>query len=82
MGNIKKIAFWTIWIIGILIKLLFAVVSAFIQYIEYGYTKLQTLLVKWYGEDWVNEAAIEGIESVAESYESMADMYREMKIEL
>lgn len=82
MGNIKKIAFWTIWIIGIIIKLLFAVVSALIQYIEMGYTKLQTLLAKWYGEEWVLESCNKGIERLAESYECVGDMYRDLKIEL
>jgi hypothetical protein len=82
MSNVKKIAFWTIWIIGIIIKLLFAVASALIQYIEFGYTKLQLLFAKWYGEEWVNQAADEGVERLAKSYESMADLYREMKIEL
>lgn len=82
MSNIKKIAFWTIWIIGIIIKLPIALVSALIQYIELGYTKLQTLLAKWYGEDWVFESCNEGIESLAESYERVGDMYRDLKIEL
>lgn len=82
MSNIKKITFWTIWIIGIVIELLFAVVSALIQYIEYGYTKLQTMLAKWYGEDWVFQACNEGIERLAESYETVGDMYRDLKIEL
>ena len=82
MGNVKKIAFWTVWNIGIIIKLPLAVVSAFIQYIELGYTKLQTLLAKWYGEEWVFQACNEGIESLAESYEYVGDMYRDLKIEL
>lgn len=82
MGNIKKIAFWTIWFVSILIKLPIAVMSVIIQYIELKYTKLQTLLVKWYGEEWAFLSCNDGIERDAETYERIGDMYRKMKIEL